>query len=241
MKKLLLITFFVIFSFLTFAQNSFHRWAVGVHMNTTAYQGDLGNGFLDFGNFKPGVTFSASCYLTPVLDVFAKVAYAQSQYIDEDGTYKKGGGGYADGVGTQFGSWAFKNQMWMSSLNAKAKFNNDWILPEDSFIQPYLILGIGFTRSESETYRNTKSNKVYTNFTYSYGLGTDFRLSNVWELVIEAGIHNPTTDVYDGIDKTTAKGWAGVSDSRDEFLQYSIGIRYILGGDKYEGRGEFCD
>ncbi len=65
------------------------------------------------------------------------------------------------------------------------------------------------------------------------------------EVALEAGIYNPMTDVYDGIDRGTVT-WNGAGDSDDEFLQYSLGLSLNLGskvdtdGDGVADRKDKC-
>jgi hypothetical protein len=51
MKKLITLMLFTMMFSVAFAQNSQHRWAIGLYGGKTVYNGDLGNGFLDFNPF----------------------------------------------------------------------------------------------------------------------------------------------------------------------------------------------
>lgn len=228
MKKIsFTIAFLAIFSVLS-AQTKDSRWAVGLHTNFTEYQGDLGNEFLSFEDIDPGIGLSLGYYLSPSFDLTAKVTYFDVDYTDTDGTYGRGNRGYADKVGTRYGDWGFNGDMWASALNLKFKLNNGWLFKEEAAISPFAIGGIGFTRIHSESTRDVQSSKTYSNMAFYYGGGLNLRLSDRWNMILEAGIYNPMTDVYDGIDKGTSN-WSGADNSNDQFLQYSLGVTYSLG------------
>ncbi|PVX51785.1 thrombospondin type 3 repeat-containing protein [Balneicella halophila] len=258
MKKfsLLAIAFLTLFT-MSFAQTEDNRWNVGLHFNLNAYQGDLGNGFFDFDEIweDQGVGLSVGRYLSPSFDVTGKVTYFHLDYRDVDGTYGKGNGGYADYLGAPYGDWRFNGDMWTATANLKFKFNNGWLIKEDAVVGPFVIGGVGVTRIHSESFRNTwRNSKNYSNLAFYYGGGFNFRITERWNMVLEAGIYNPMTDVYDGIDPHTAPGWtadmndkggdAGASD--DLFMQYSLGVTYNLGkkkdadGDGVSDRNDKC-
>lgn len=217
-----------IFSVLS-AQTKDSRWAVGLHGNITDYKGDLGGRIFSFENMKAGGSLSLAYYLSPTFDITAKGSYATSERFDDNGTYSKGGNGYADRIGTPLGDWGFENTMWQATANLKMKLNNGWLFSEDAVIGPFFIGGVGVTRSESEMTRTTHSEKTYSNLTFYYGGGLNFRLSERLNMVLEVGVYNPMTDVYDGIDATTAPGWKGAGTSDDKFFQYSLGLNFNLG------------
>lgn len=212
-----------------YAQNADKRWAIGLHTNVTNYTGDLGNEFGDFSNIDLGIGASLGYYLTPTFDIVGKFDYAQVGYADEDGTYAQGARGYADFIGSQLGDWRFSGDMFTANANLVFKFNNGWLFKEDTWFRPFLTGGIGNSVIDAKIYRNTRSDKKYNHFELYYGGGIKFALSDVVNLVFEAGIHDPMTDVYDGIDKGTAPGWPGSDDSNDQFLQYSMGLTFNLG------------
>ncbi len=230
MKKLSLIFAFVAITSVLFAQTKDHRWAVGLHATQTNYQGDLGNEFLRFNDIDPGVSLSLGYYLSPTFDITAKAGWGHVDYKDINGTYAKCRGGVADVMGTyNKESWSFYGGLWNASANLKLKFNNGWLLKEDSFISPFLIGGLGFTRFQSVAVINHIHKGTYTNFALYYGAGLNVRLTERLNMVLEAGIYNPMTDVYDGVEEKTVPVWNGVKESNDEFLQYSIGFTYSLG------------
>ncbi len=216
-----------------FAQSKDNRWAIGLHTNHTEYQGDLGNEFLTFEDIDPGIGISLGYYLSPTFDITAKITYFDVDYKDDTdkiGTYGSSDG-YASQWGMPIGPWGFNGDMWANTLNLKVKFNNGWLLKEEAKIAPFVIGGVGETRIHSESSRTERHSKQYHNLDLYYGAGINFRLSEKANLVLEAGIHNPMTDVYDGIDKGTVT-YPGAATSDDEFLQYSLGFTYNLGKKK---------
>ncbi len=242
MKRAVIVFLFLFYSsYVCLAQNGVNKWDFGAFLNTTAYQGDLGNGFGDIGTYRVGAGLEVTRYLTRFVDITGRFSFSQSEYTDKDGTYSAGSEGYADSVGTPHGDWGFKNSMQTLSLNVKFKVNNDWILPEDASVKPYLVLGFGVTSSESDIRRDVLLKKKYSDASFYYGIGSTVNLSESFQLFAEIGLLNPTTDVFDGIDKGTVN-WAGAGNSRDNFLQFSVGIHYLLFGERrFKAGGYFCD
>ncbi len=223
-----------------FAQTKDNKWSIGLHANQTNYQGDLGNGFLKFDDIDPGVSISLSRYLSPTFDITAKAGWSHVDFQDNDGTYALGNKGIADLMGSYDNkNWRFYGALWNASANLKFKFNNGWLFKEDVFMAPFAIGGVGVTRFETTAVTDHLSEDTYSNLALYYGGGINFRLSERLNMVLEAGIYNPMTDVYDGVDPTTAPAWNGkndkkgnAGDSNDEFLQYSVGFAYNLGKKK---------
>ncbi len=241
MKRVVIVFLLFFLSYICLAQNGVSKWKFGAFLNTTAYQGDLGNGFGDIGTYGVGAGLEVTRYLTRFFDITGRFSYSQSEYTDEDGTYSAGSGGYADSVGTPNGDWGFKNTMQTINLNVKFKVNNDWILPEDASVKPYLVLGLGVTSSESKIRKEILLTKNYSDASFYYGIGSSVNLSRELQLFAEIGLLNPTTDVFDGIDKGSVN-WAGAGDSQDNFLQFSVGVQYLLFGKrKFKAGGYFCD
>ncbi|PID89347.1 MAG: hypothetical protein CSB01_02475, partial [Bacteroidia bacterium] len=229
------------------AQTKDNKWNVGLHMNSTHYQGDLGNEFLKFNDFDPGVSISLGYYLSPTFDVTAKAGWSHVDFVDEDGTYAFGKKGYADtrpfiGGKNELG-WKFYGALWNASANLKMKLNNGWLLKEEARIAPFIIGGVGVTRINTIGITEWKTDKTYSNMALYYGAGVNFHLSERFNMVFEAGVYNPMTDVYDGVNLHTAPGWNGnnhrgkeghgdAGKKDDKFLQYTLGVTYNLGKKK---------
>ncbi len=241
MKRAIIVFLFFFSSYACLGQNGVNKWKFGAFLNTTAYQGDFGNGFGDIGTYRYGAGLEVSRYLTRFIDITGRFSSSQSKYKDEDGTYSAGSGGYADSVGTPYGDWGFQNSMKTLSINLKFKINNDWILPEDASVKPYLILGAGVISSSSKIQREVNRTRNYSKASFYYGIGSSMNLSEKVQLFAEIGLLNPATDVFDGIDKDTVN-WAGAGDSQDNFLQFSVGVQYLLFGKrKFKAGGYFCN
>ncbi len=243
MKRAIIVFLFLFSSYICLGQNSVSKWKFGAFLNATSYQGDLGNGFGEFGSYKYGIGLEVTRYFTRFVDITGRFSYSQSEYTDENGTYSQGAGagGYADSVGTPYGDWGFKNTMQTLNLNLKFKVNNDWILPQDASVKPYLVLGLGVTNSESDIRRDVLLKKKYSNASFYYGIGSAMNLSEKLQLFAEIGLLNPATDVFDGIDKGTVK-WKGAANSKDNFLQLGVGIQYLIYGKRrFKAGGYFCD
>ncbi len=243
MKKsyLLFVLLFVCMS--AFAQTEDNKWGVGLHINSTHYQGDLGNEFLKFSDFDLGLNLSLGYYLSPTFDVTGKIGWSHTDFSAEKGTYAFGKRGYADSRpfigGKDEPGWKFYGSLWSASANLKFKLNNGWLLKEDSKLAPFVIGGLGMTHISTVGVGEWLTDKTYSNVALYYGLGLNYRLSERFNMVFEAGIYNPMTDVYDGVTTWTAPGWdsnndkrGNVGDSNDKFLQYSLGVSYNLGKKK---------
>ncbi len=241
MKKISLMIAILAVTSVLFAQTKDQRWSVGLHANQTNYQGDLGNGFLRFKGIDPGVSLSLGYYLSPSFDITAKAGWSHTHFQDNDGTYAVGHKGIADLMGAHNNeNWKFYGALWNASANLKFKFNNGWLLKEEATFAPFAIGGVGVTRFESVAIMNHKHEGTYQNLALYYGAGLNVRLSERLNMVLEAGIYNPMTDVYDGITPETVPAWNGnnnmgekghgdAAKSNDEFLQYSLGFTYNLG------------
>lgn len=228
-----------------FAQTADSKWNIGLHMTQTEYRGDLGNGFFDFDDFDPGVMLNVGYYLSPTFDLNARFGYAEVDYTDENGTYGVGNGGYADLLNSPR-SWGFDGNLWNASLNLKLKFNNGWFFSEDAIVGPFINGGVGMTYMDVDHQRIYGQSKEYSNLALNYGGGFNIRLGERLNMVLEANVINPTTDVYDGVDVSSAPGWEGADKSDDRFLQYSVGFTYNLGakqdsdGDGVADRKDKC-
>ncbi|PVX51071.1 thrombospondin type 3 repeat-containing protein [Balneicella halophila] len=236
-----------------FAQTEDNKWNIGLHLTQTEYQGDLGNGFLKFDDFDPGVMLNVGYYLSPTFDLNARFGYAQVDYTDDNGTYGVGNGGYADLLGSNR-SWGFDGDFMNASLNLKMKLNNGWLFREDAVVGPFINGGVGMTYMDVDHKRIYGQSKTYSNMALNYGGGFNFRLGERFNMVLEANVINPMTDVYDGVDAGTAPGWTAdmndkggdAGESDDMFLQYSVGFTYNLGkkkdadGDGVSDRKDKC-
>ncbi|PID95414.1 MAG: hypothetical protein CSA94_01730, partial [Bacteroidetes bacterium] len=226
------------------AQTEHNKWNVGLHANFTGYKGDLGNGFFSTRDMSLGASLSASRYISPYFDVTGKIGWSTVKFRDTDGVYAYSGS-YAKSAGIKYGDWRFKGDLLSAAANLKLKSNNGWLLKEEAGIAPYLIGGLGFTYFDGTSTKNMITDNSDSNFTLYYGAGVNFRLSERLNLVLEAGIYNPMTDVYDGIDEKTVS-YADVDDSNDHFLQYSVGFTFSLGkiqdadGDGIADRKDKC-
>ncbi len=247
MKKINLVVAFMTLATALFAQTEDSKWNVGLHLNSTHYQGDLGTEYVNFSDIDPGLSLSLGYYLSPTFDITVKAGWSYADFMDENGTYGFGNKGYSDKIGyynkNSKEGWKFYGSFMNASANLKLKLNNGWLLKEEAKVAPFLIGGIGATRINSVSVTNKKSEDTYSKLTLYYGGGLKFHLSERLDMVLEAGIYNPMSDVYDGIDKTTAAGWDGtnhrgkeghgdVDKRNDRFLQYSIGVTYNLGKKK---------
>jgi OmpA-OmpF porin, OOP family len=124
MKRLFTLLLFTILFSIAFAQNADKKWAIGLLGGKTVYNGDYGNGFLDFNPFYGLGSVSIDRYLNPSFDFGVQAGY---------GDY-----GFYEASKTKF--LATKTD---GFFLLKYKFNNGYIFNEDAVICPYIALGFG--------------------------------------------------------------------------------------------------
>ena len=147
MKKLITLMLFTLIFSAAFAQNSQHKWAIGLYGGKTVYNGDLGNGFLDFNPFYALGGISIDRYLNPSIDLGI-----QAEYGD-------------------YGYWKDPTINFLSTktdgyLLLKYKFSNGYIFKEDAIVSPFLAAGVGMASYSGD---RTVGNSV--DLTLPVGLG----------------------------------------------------------------------
>lgn len=126
MRKILVMTVFVCLAVSSFAQNAENKWSVGLFGGKTEYNGDYGNGFLNFNKaFYPFGAVSVNRYLTPSFDMGLFSSYG-------DYGYRK------DAVQRFLGT---KTDL---SLLLTYKLANGYILKENAKLSPFISAGMGF-------------------------------------------------------------------------------------------------
>lgn len=151
---LFLITFMAIFSLLS-AQNADKKWAIGLHGGKNEYNGDLGNGILNFGKAYYGFgALTLDRYLSPSFDLGLNCSY---------GTY----GFYKNAYERMLGK---KTD---ASFMLAYKLNNGKILPVDSKLSPSLNIGVG-----SAFYKGARMNESGSDIIIPLGLGLKYNFNN---------------------------------------------------------------
>lgn len=206
LKKVVLLLFLTAVILNVNAQTSERKWNIGLMGGFSVYAGDLGNSMNNFTtdvfrqNPTGAITFSR--YLGRSFDVSLNGSYGSWGYYKNDVTI-------------------FKGSMLQSNLNFKYKFNNGYMLAENSIIAPYIFAGGGVA--------NTTGDRITNGYDYPaiLGVGARLRLSNTLSLNYQATFgymstahNNPETNL--GVAAT----------GNDQFMLHMIGVGMNLGRGK---------
>ncbi|MDP1727298.1 MAG: OmpA family protein [Bacteroidota bacterium] len=180
------------------AQTVDRKWNLGLMVGTSEYAGDLGNGFIDFN--------------TKALDNNRIVGLSLNRFMSTTFDFSLMG---------VFGDWGyyktaepFKGEMILGSAFIKFKFDNGYIIKEESRLSPYLLFGAGFTR--------LRGDKINGGLDYPImaGAGLNLRISEVMGLNYQATYGYLSSDGRDYRVGGTLY---------DAFLLHSIGLNFSLG------------
>ena len=199
MKRILLLSIAVAALFSASAQNEERKWNVALSGGTNEYNGDLGNGFLDFNSktlFKNWTaSLGVSRYINASFDVNLRATYN-----DMWGYYKS--------------TPEFNGQLTLIDLNFRYKFANGYMLPKDSRLAPYILAGGGFMKTSG-------SNIIGgDDFPLLAGAGVNYRITDVIGINYQATMGYLFSDARDN-----RKG----GDFNDAFLLHTIGLNFNFG------------
>jgi outer membrane protein OmpA-like peptidoglycan-associated protein len=161
-RNLLLMAFFVALQF-TNAQTADHKFVVGVSALRTEYNGDYGNGIIDFRqSMNPGIGLTLSYYLSPSFNIGLQGTYGDYGYTTN--------GNESD---------MFIGRKLDASLFTHYQFDNGYILKKESNFSPFLSLGLGFA-----TYATSNSATPYptiitdgVDLILPFGVGLKYRIT----------------------------------------------------------------
>lgn len=200
MKKgaLLLLTFFLFFSLGLFSQTENKKWGIGINGGTNEYVGELGSDLfkLPFYGYG-GITIGR--YLNPSFDLGIGLTYGD------------------------LGLWKDNNHNFLTrkldgSLNLFYKFNNGYIIKEESKISPYLMLGVGLAN-----YTNSRGwLSVDNDLIVPAAVGVKYHLNDWLSLKYQFAYNFTNNDARD-ILATSQSGM------KDGYFQQEIGIVFNLG------------
>ena len=195
MKKIFLCATIALGGMLTNAnaQNSTEDIAVGLQFGTIEYKGDFGNEFFSFEGVHPSIGLNLSKYVTPSFDLMGKVRHG---VLDRD---------------------VFTNALYDFNITAKYKFNNGYILKEESMFAPYVFLGIGDALSIYKDVATGEKEAPLAEFNLPMGIGFKFNLTEKWSVSLETHYNYFVSDRVDGM---IAGKWD------DQFLYNSVGFSY---------------
>jgi outer membrane protein OmpA-like peptidoglycan-associated protein len=205
-KKLLLISLLIGNICFLNAQTASNQWALGVHVGSTKYVGDLGgNALTDFthsqyvlGYFNGGLSLQK--YLNPSFDLGIFADY--SLY----GTYTS--------YEKKFLSTKFE-----SSLFGHYKFNNGYIISASSKFSPFLSLGLGLA-----SYGKVQDYKDWADvdgidFIVPVGAGIKYQFTNRFAVQYKYQYNFTTSDKHDKV----------VSGGNDAWGEHLVGFIFGLG------------
>jgi outer membrane protein OmpA-like peptidoglycan-associated protein len=182
------------------AQNADRKWGFGIFGGKTEYNGDLGNGFLEYGSDFSGFGgISLSRYISKSFDVklqgtFGNYAYTKTKLL-------KFIGRKADG-----------------NLLFAYKLNNGYIFKENAILAPYLAVGGGMANMWNYPESGGSINGGY-DYLYTAGLGLNCNLTD-WVALQYQFLYNFTNN--DNRDKL-------ISQKNDNFMAHSLGLVFSFG------------
>jgi OmpA-OmpF porin, OOP family len=184
MKKIYTLLILIIMISTAFGQNRNHKTAIGLIGGKTVYNGDLGNGFLDFNPFYATGGISIDRWLNPSLDLGIQASY---------GDY-----GYFEGEATKF--LATKTD---GFFLLKYKFNNGYMFKENALIAPYLTGGIGMA-----TYSGSRTNDQGVDLVIPAGVGVKLNFTKWLALQYQFLYFFTNGDKRDLVDRDRNDGYA---------------------------------
>jgi outer membrane protein OmpA-like peptidoglycan-associated protein len=206
MKKLITLMLFTMMFSAVFAQNSQHKWAIGLYGGKTVYNGDFGNGFLSFNPFYALGGLSIDRYLNPSIDLGIQAEYGDYGFHKDASNY-------------------FLSTKTDGYLLLKYKFSNGYIFKEDAVVQPFLAAGIGMASYSVVSYSNpgnVRPNEKGVDLTIPVGLGIKLNFTK-WLAFEYQFMYNFTNrDTRDG--KVAAKN--------DAFASNSVALIFSFGAPK---------
>jgi len=123
-KNLLLMAFFIASQFIT-AQTADIKLAVELGVIKTEYHGDYGNGIFNFNQqMYPAGGLAIGYYLNPSFNLGLRSSFGDYGYREDNANY-------------------FRGRKFDASLYTQYKFNNGYILKENSKLSPFLTVGLG--------------------------------------------------------------------------------------------------
>ena len=188
-----------------FAQTMKRDIAVGIQFGTIEYRGDLGSEFFKLDGVHPSIGINLSKYVTPSFDLMGKIRHGM---IDRN---------------------VFSNSLLDLNLTLKYKFNNGYLLKEESLFAPYLFIGIGDAISIYNNVTTGIKEQPLAEFNLPMGVGFQFNLTDRVSIMLETHYNYVINDEIDGV---VAGKWD------DSFLYNSVGFSYnIASGADSDGDG----
>ncbi|TAE84289.1 MAG: OmpA family protein [Bacteroidetes bacterium] len=213
-QTIFIISILLTMSFTSVQGQSYERkWNLGLLGGISVYAGDLGNGMTDFTsdvfkqNIIVGGTFSR--YINPSFDVALMGTYGSWGY-------------YKNGV------TLFKGYMTHGNIHFKYKFNNGYLLKEESRLAPYIFVGAGMSDFKGSNINNGQDYPIIG------GAGMRLRLSDAISINYQATYGYMNSAYNDPSSGVSPKG-------TDQFMFHTIGFGFNLGPAKDEDKDGISD
>jgi len=211
-KGLIAIVITALFVTNVIAQNKTENFSVGFQFGTIEYSGEVAQEIFSFDTgIHPSFGLNIAKYVTPSFNL--------------RGNFR---------VGTIDGSnevYNFKNRLFDINILLDYKFNNGYILKQESIIAPYVFIGAGDAVSMYTNKITGVEEQPLAYFNIPIGAGLKFNLTSKMSISLETHYNYAITDELDGVVSSDTK-WD------DSFLYNSIGFSYnFISGTDSDGDG----
>lgn len=196
------------------AQSEENKWSIGLRGGINQYNGDLGNGFLNFNQELYGFGgVSVARYLGSHWDIVADAGLGEIGHDENDGSNNPG----QNGVGSEF-------RARMIDVNAYARFS--FFKYEDVQVRPFLLAGLGYLQFND---LNDNSSEYIENMALPmFGAGFKWKISPSWSFLYQNTMIWSDYDKVDGANNQTSDAnpeW----NENDLYLKTMVGLSYNLG------------
>ena len=225
MKKKITITAVLLFSFLiTFAQTTDNKISWGFNYIKNEYSGDYGSDIFNFkkNEWYTGFGITLNSYFSPSFDFGMQSTYGNYGFVENSVNQ-------------------FEGAKLDVTLFTHYKFNNGYILNENSRISPFLSLGIGLAdysiNNNATPYPTIITDR--TDFIIPIGVGIKYQLSDNIAIQYQYIYNYTNSDVHDqNISGGTTNTFFGTTShpgsvkGNDVFGQHIFGIVFSLDSPK---------
>jgi len=207
MKKILFIVSLTSTIFIN-AQTSNHAWGIGLNLGTKDYRGDGGSGILfNDVNLNPGLRIAR--YLSPSFDMGLSGSFGRYDFTN---TAKDSSNNLLPG---------FRTTAWDANINMRYKFNNGYILKENSLFQPFVTVGMGYANFMNRKTAYNNSNIKEGGINIPLGVGLNVKMNKRWAVSLMSTYNFNNVDKYDNL--------SDIKRNNDKYLHTSIGVVYHFG------------
>lgn len=208
---------FALLAELSYGQTASSKYAIGVNLLKSEYNGDLGS---SLWNFKPttyyGGGLSFAKYLNPSFDLGILGNYGDYGFANDQISYAN----------------SFNSRKLDLSLFGHYKLNNGYILKESSKLSPFLSLGLGFASyARNGAYDASATQRVIpgTDIIVPLGAGLKYQITDKFALQYQY-LYSITN--HDIRDKNKGISGAYQKSGNDAIGQHLLGVVFSFGKPK---------